>query len=212
MEIQILIVEDDAVWRSMLARFLNSEPGLQVIHTTATKEEALAFCTSHTVDVVLMDLNLTEHHLDGLQATLSLSLTGNEARVIVLTSLTDERTILDAFTAGAIQYVSKSDFRLIPGTIREAMRSRSPQSVLVREFLRLKEAEQYNRLTLAEKEIISLSEAGNGRQAMMRSLRKSEGTLKNQITSILRKFNSKSLKEVVRAIKSRGLTDRELEL
>ncbi|MEK3839050.1 MULTISPECIES: response regulator transcription factor [unclassified Paenibacillus] len=212
MEIQILIVEDDAVWRSMLARFLNSEPGLQVIHTTATKEEALAFCTSHTVDVVLMDLNLTEHHLDGLQATLELSLTGNEARVIVLTSLTDERTILDAFTAGAIQYVSKSDFRLIPGTIREAMRSRSPQSVLVREFLRLKEAEQYNRLTLAEKEIISLSEAGNGRQAMMRSLRKSEGTLKNQITSILRKFNSKSLKEVVRAIKSRGLTDRELEL
>ncbi|WP_339312121.1 response regulator transcription factor [Paenibacillus sp. FSL M7-0896] len=212
MEIQILIVEDDAVWRSMLARFLNSEPGLQVIHTTATKEEALTFCTSHTVDVVLMDLNLTEHHLDGLQATLELSLTGNEARVIVLTSLTDERTILDAFTAGAIQYVSKSDFRLIPGTIREAMRSRSPQSVLVREFLRLKEAEQYNRLTLAEKEIISLSEAGNGRQAMMRSLRKSEGTLKNQITSILRKFNSKSLKEVVRAIKSRGLTDRELEL
>ncbi|WP_339252336.1 response regulator transcription factor [Paenibacillus sp. FSL P2-0136] len=212
MEIQILIVEDDAVWRSMLARFLNSEPGLQVIHTTATKEEALAFCTNHTVDVVLMDLNLTEHHLDGLQATLELSLTGNEARVIVLTSVADERTILDAFTAGAIQYVSKSDFRLIPGTIREAMRSRSPQSVLVREFLRLKEAEQYNRLTLAEKEIISLSEAGNGRQAMMRSLRKSEGTLKNQITSILRKFNSKSLKEVVRAIKSRGLTDRELEL
>jgi DNA-binding NarL/FixJ family response regulator len=212
MEIQIVIVEDDAVWRSMLAKFLNSEPGLQVIHTTATKEEAVSFCTSHKVDVVLMDLNLTDNHLDGLEATLELSLLGNEARVIVLTSLEDERTILDAFTAGAIQYVSKPDFRKIPGTIREVMHSRSPQSILVKEFLRLKETEQYNRLTFAEKEIISLSEAGNGRQAMMLSLRKSEGTLKNQITSILRKFNSKSLKDVVRVIKSRGLTDRELEL
>lgn len=212
MEIQILIVEDDAVWRSMLARFLNSEPGFHVIHTTATKEEAVAFCTSRKVDVVLMDLNLTANHLDGLEATLELSLAGNEARVIALTSLADERTILDAFTAGALQYVNKTDFRLIPATIRETMRSGSPQSILVKEFLRLKESEQYNRLTLAEKEIISLSVAGNGRQAMMLSLHKSEGTLKNQITSILRKFNSKSLKDVVRAIKSRGLTDRELEL
>lgn len=211
MKIQILIVEDDAVWRSMLSRFLNSESDLQVVHATDTKEGAIAFCTSSKVDVVLMDINLTAHQLDGLQATLELNLMGYEAKVIMLTSLDDERVILDAFTAGAIQYISKTDFRKLPETIREAVRSRSPQAILTREFLRLKESEQYNRLTAAEREIISLSEAGNGRQAIMKSLSKSEGTLKNQITSILRKFNSKSLKEVIRSIKSRGLTDRELE-
>ncbi|WP_138754488.1 response regulator transcription factor [Paenibacillus sinopodophylli] len=211
MKIRILIVEDDAIWRSMLTRFLNSESDLQVVHSTDTKESALAFCTSNEVDIVLMDINLTHNHLDGLQATLELNLIGHEAKVIMLTSLDDERIILDAFTAGAVQYISKTDFRKIPETIREASRSRSPQSILIKEFLRIKESEQYNRLTVAEREIISLSEAGNGRQSMMVSLSKSEGTLKNQITSILRKFNSKSLKDVVRIIKSRGLTERELE-
>lgn len=208
--IRIVLVEDDPVWRDMLAKFLNYEPDLQVVFATGFKEEAITYCTSTKTDIVLMDLNLTSNHLDGLQAILELSLMGNRAKVIAVTSVEEDDTIIDAFTAGAIHYVRKSDFRRIPETIRGAVAADSPQEMLVREFIRMKEEEQYRKLTDAEREIVLLSEKGFGRARMQEKLGKAEGTLKNQITSILRKFNAKTLRDVVRSIRRRGLGDREL--
>ena len=202
---QILLVEDDPVWRTMLTRLLNQEQDFHVVQAVTTKEDAILYCSINNVDIVLMDINLTLDNLDGIQATLALSLMENRAKVIALTSLDDEEVIIDMYTAGAIHYVSKSDFRSIPDTIRSVMRTSSPQEILIKEYIRLKEAEQFNRLTSAEKEIVVLSEEGNGRAQIKDKLGKSESTLKNQITNILKKFNASSLKEVVRAIKGRGL-------
>lgn len=205
MKNKLLLVEDDPVWRAMLTRFINNEPDLDVVHAVESKDEAITYCTRNKVDIVLMDINLSDDKLDGIQATLQLSLMQMETKVIALTSLDDENVILDAFTAGAIHYVKKSDFRKIPDIIRGVIQSISPQEILVKDYLRLKEAEQYNKLTAAEKEIILLGEAGHNRTFIANKLRKSESTLKNQVTSILRKFKAGSIKEVIRMIKRRGL-------
>lgn len=66
-----------------------------------------------------------------------------------------------------------------PEVIREKLKVNSPHEILVKEYLRLKEAEQCGKLTPAEKEIVALSEQGIGRAQMMDRLGKSEGTLKN---------------------------------
>ncbi len=182
---------------------------MRVVQAVQSKDEAIAYCTDHPVDVVLMDIHLAPNQLDGIEATLELSLMRADTKVIALTSIDEERVILDTFTAGAVHYVRKSDFRKIPAVVREVMQANSPQSILVKEFIRLKETEQINRLTAAEKEIISLNEEGYGRITMAEKLGKSESTLKNQITAIIRKFQAKSIKEVVRIIKSRGLKNRE---
>jgi two-component system response regulator DevR len=211
MTYKILLVEDDPVWRTMLTRFINNEQDLDVVHAIGTKEEAISFCSRNKIDIVLMDINLTDNNLDGIQATLELSLMKIEVKIIALTSLDDKNVIIDTYTAGAMHYVSKSDFRKIPDVIRDALKTNSPQEILVKEYLRLKESEQYNKLTAAEKEIVSLSEAGIGRAQIKDKLSKSEGTLKNQIASILRKFKVKSMKEVDKKIKSRGLSDQELD-
>ncbi|WP_168123449.1 response regulator transcription factor [Paenibacillus sp. HB172176] len=210
-EIQILLVEDDPVWRTMLTKFINNEENLQVTHTAGTKEEALSFCACNKFDIVLMDINLTHSNLDGIQAILELSLTENQAKIIALTSLEDEKVIIDTFTAGAIHYVSKHDFRKIPDTIRGVMASRSPQEIILNEYLRLKKDEQYGKLTAAEQQIVALSEKGAGRAQIKDKLGKSEGTLKNQITSILHKFKARTMKDAVRTIKSRGLSHKDFE-
>ena len=209
MKSNILVVEDDSVWRSALTQLINHEADLQVVFAAATKEEALAYCADHLVDVVLMDLNLTGHQLDGIQATLELNLANYPAKVIVLTSMQEKHIILDAFTAGAIHYVNKDDFRKIPELIRSVLHQTSPQELLVKEFIRLKEAEQYNQLTPAEKEIVSLSEEGNGRTQILSTLGKSESTVKKQVSSILRKFDAKSLKQVVSFIRNRGIREED---
>lgn len=208
--LRIVLVEDDPVWRDMLTKFLNNEPDFNVVLATGYKEEAIAYCASTQVDVVLMDLNLTANHLDGIEAILELSLMDNRAKVIAVTSVAEDDAIIDAFTAGAIHYVRKSDFRRIPDTIREAVTADSPQETLVKEFIRMKEEEQYRKLTNAEREIVFLSEKGLSRVRMQEKLGKAESTLKNQITSILRKFHAKTLRDVVRSIRRRGLDDREI--
>lgn len=205
MKSAILLVEDDPVWRTMLTRFLNHESDMQVVQAVETKEAAILYCSCCNVDIVLMDLNLNGHNLDGIQATLELSLMNTTAKVIVLTALDADHIIIDTYTAGAVHYVNKCDFRNVPDLIRGVVNRLSPQDVLIRDYLRLKEAEQLNKLTVAEKEIVALSEEGVLRSQMFDKLGKTEGTLKNQITSILRKFDAKSLKEVVQMIKSRGL-------
>ena len=209
--IRIVLVEDDPVWRTMLTDFMNNESDLHVVKAVETKDEAIHYCKHNKHDIVLMDINLTHNNLDGIQAILELNLIGTEAKVIALTSLSDEKVIIETYTAGAIQYISKNDFRILPETIRRAMNSTSPQEILAREYMRLREAEQYNKLTAAEREIVTLSQEGATREQIKEKLNKSEGTLKNQITSILRKFGVRSMKEVDKKIKSRGLNAQEFE-
>lgn len=204
-----MLVEDDQVWRDMLAVVLNNEPDLEVVHAVGTKEAALSYCTGNQVDIVLMDINLTGDNLDGIQATLEITLMEKAIKVIALTSFDEQEIVIHSYTAGAVQYVSKSDFRKLPDIIRQVLRTDTPHEILVREFWRLKEAEQYSKLTAAEKEIVALSEAGAGRTQLMEQLGKSEGTLKNQITSIIRKFKAASMREVIRTIKSRGMSGKE---
>lgn len=205
MKIKILLVEDDPVWRTMLAHFINNEPDLHIIQAVETRADAIQFCTHNKVDVVLMDINLSQNNLDGIQATLELNMMEIDTKVIALTSLHDEKVILDAFTAGVVQYVCKSDFRKIPDIIRGLTNTISPQEILVKEYLRMKEVEQYSKLTPAEKEIVILYREGNGRTSVQDKLTKTESTLKNQTTQILKKFNVKTIKEVIKVIKSRGL-------
>ena len=211
--IGVLIVEDDPVWRMMLTRFINFEPDLHVLQAVATKEEAIAYCTRNTVDLVLMNINMSGRNLDGIEAILELNLMGIDAKIIALSSYNHEQIILDAFTAGAMHYVSKTEYRKIPEFIRLIYHSskNSPQEVLLKEFRRLKEEKLYNQLTDAEKEIVMLYEKGHNRAEILRRLGKSESTVKNQINSILRKFNANSMKEVIRVIKNRGLHRKELD-
>ncbi len=206
-----MLVEDDPVWRAMLTRFINNEHDLHVDQYAVSKEETISYCRQNKVDVVLMDINLTDNNLDGIQATLELGLMGIDVKVIALTSLDDEKVIINAYTAGAIHYVNKSDFRIIPEVIRGVLKAASPQEILVKEYLRLKKAEQYNKLTAAEIEIVELNEKGYARELIKEKLGKSEGTIKNQIASILKKFKARSMKEVIRTIRSRGLSDKEFE-
>lgn len=211
-KIGILLVEDDPVWRTMLTKFLDQEPDMRVLAAAASKEEAIAFCANNKADVVLMDIHLAGGNSDGIEATLELSLMGCAAKIIALTTLNNEDVVIDAFTAGALQFISKSDFRTIPDVIRSVVRSPdTPQEILVKEFRRLKEFELYSRLTEAEREIVSLYEKGYTRSHILNVLGKSESTVKNQVTAILRKFNARSMKEVIHLIRSRGLSRKESE-
>jgi len=144
--IKVLLVEDDPVWRKGLSDYLNKEPDLAVTGEAATKEEALRQFSPAHVDVVLMDINLTENNPDGIETAIELITLAPDCKIIMLTSLTAEDVIVESFSAGAVNYISKTSFKEIPDAIRAAHLRQSAihptaAAALRSEFLRLKNAE-----------------------------------------------------------------------
>lgn len=204
--IKVLIVEDDPDWIKAMTAFLNKEEDLLVVGAASSREEAGQMAGALEFDVALMDICLTPGQLDGIYAAMELSDACPQAKVIMLTSLADEAVITQSFTAGAVQYVIKTDYPALPSAIRTAFRGTNPLEALLKEYARLKREEQLKELTRAELELFGLLEQGYTQPQIGRKLFKAESTLKNQVNKMLKKLRVKSSKEAVEKVRRGGLT------
>lgn len=202
--IRLLLVEDDPDWTKALTVFLNQERDMLVVGTAASRGEAVSLARVLEFDVAVMDICLTPGQVDGIYAA-SEVLEQQSVKVIMLTSLAEESIITQAFTAGAVQYVVKSDYRSLPDVIRGALKGGNPMEALLKEFARLKREEQLRPLTGAEREVFELLEDGYTQPQIGRKLYKAESTLKNQVNRILKKLRVKSSKEAVEKVRRGGL-------
>ncbi|MGG4455310.1 response regulator [Brevibacillus porteri] len=198
--IRVFLVEDDPVWRKGLIDFLNKEPDLTVVGEAGFKAEAIERFLPAKADVVLMDINLTENNLDGIETAIEFMALHADSKIIMLTSLTDEAVIVESFSAGAVNYISKSSFKEIPDAIRAAHNSQSAihptaAAALRNEFLRLKNDENQKLLSPAERDILQLIHQGQTQTQIEQSLHITKRTIKNHINRILKKMGVKTSKE-----------------
>ncbi|WDV95216.1 response regulator [Brevibacillus parabrevis] len=198
--IKVFLVEDDPVWRKGLIDYLNKEPGLAVVGEAGTKAEAVERFLNAGADIVLMDINLTENNLDGIETAVELISLQADCKIIMLTSLTAEDVIVESFSAGAVNYISKSSFKEIPEAIRAAHNRQSAihptaAAALRNEFLRLKNEENQKLLSPAEKDILQLIHQGKTQTQIEQSLHITKRTIKNHINRILKKMGVKTSKE-----------------
>jgi DNA-binding NarL/FixJ family response regulator len=115
-EIRVLVADDQRVVREGLATLLGLLTGVEVVGTAADGDEALALAIQLRPDVVLMDLRMP--HCDGVEATRRLREHDASIKVLVLTTYTDDRSVIDALRAGARGYLTKDAGA---GEIREAL-------------------------------------------------------------------------------------------
>jgi len=202
--IRLLLVEDDPDWIKAMSVYLNQQEDLMVAAAAATSEEALRLAASIEFDVALLDVHLTASGRDGIYTALALSEL-RPVRIIMLTSDASERTMTDAFTAGAIHYLDKSRFKELPHVIRSAYHHPEPMEALLKELRRLKREEQLQPLTAAEREVFELLEEGYTHPQIERRLFKAESTLKNQVNRILKKLGVRSGREAVEKVRKGGL-------
>lgn len=203
--IRLILVEDDPDWVTAMSAFLGREPDFVLTGTAANAADAIELAQTADFDVVLMDIHLSGDRLDGIYAAADIAELRPQAKIIMLTSLQDESIIRDSFTAGAIHYVPKSDYRQLPQAIRSAYHHAYPMEVLLKEFARLKREEQLKPLTPAEREVLELIGQGYTQAQIERKLYKSESTIKNQVNKILKKLGVKSSKEAVQKVRRKGL-------
>lgn len=185
--IKVMLVEDDPFWQRTLAEDLAGEPDLAVVRVASTKEEACSFAEQALVDVVLMDINLTENRLDGLEAARELKLkSGRELKVIMLTSLQEKEIVVRSFRNGAHNFITKASYKDIVQAIRDAHAGRPalhPDAVpaLVQEV-------RLAQLTPSERELFEMRERGLSRSQISAALNKSINTVKTQLRSIREKL------------------------
>ena len=105
-KVRIAIVEDDPTWLDLMTDFLNRENDFTVVGTALNKEEAIQMVKSTSgIDIILMDINLSENKYDGISTALEIFETWN-VKIIMLTSLSGDDLITKSLMI--IKFVQKA--------------------------------------------------------------------------------------------------------
>jgi DNA-binding NarL/FixJ family response regulator len=102
--IRVLLVDDHQLLTDALSRMLAREDGIRVVGVAATVEEARQHARER-LDVVLMDYRLPDG--TGADATRAIKARWPSARIVMLTAVNDDETVLESIQAGADGYLTK---------------------------------------------------------------------------------------------------------
>ena len=104
--IRVLLVDDHALVRFGIRHYLYSFDWIETVGEAGNGAEAVEFCATHDVDVVLMDMVMPV--MDGSEATRRIIALDKPPKVIVLTSFHEQNLVEDALRAGATSYLLKN--------------------------------------------------------------------------------------------------------
>jgi len=183
--IRVLVADDHAIVRGGLEQLLSTAPDIEVVAMVSDGEEAVAVAARERPDVVLMDLSMPV--LDGIEATKRIVADNPDAHVVVLTSFSENRRIMEALGAGAIGYLLKhAGPDELLGAIRAAASGDSPLDPKAARAV-LEERRGLNatqELSPREQEVLLLVRKGRANKQIARELGISERTVKAHLTNV----------------------------
>lgn len=108
-DIAVVIVDDSAVIRGLLKRWLNAEDGIEIVGAAGNGEAAIKEISNCQPDVVVLDIEMPQ--MDGLTALPKILAAVDDVKVIMASTLTTRNAeiSLQALALGASDYVSKPE-------------------------------------------------------------------------------------------------------
>ncbi|MGJ7441217.1 MadR family response regulator transcription factor [Aquipuribacter sp. MA13-6] len=211
--VDIVVVDDHAVVRHGLRLVLEREPDLRVIGESGGGQDALDVVAATRPDVVLLDLKLSPtSDTEGLELCGRLHRAHPDLGILVLTSLLEERLVVQAIHNGATGYVVKDvDTSELVRAIRAVQRGESAfdsrsAAAMVRSMSQATPGGGRARaLTERELEVLRLLARGHSNREIARRLFVSETTVKFHVGNLMRKMEVSRRAEAVYAASKRGL-------
>jgi DNA-binding NarL/FixJ family response regulator len=210
--VRVLVADDQALFRTGLARLLGDDPRVAVVGMASNGQEAVDETARLDPEVVLMDLRMP--CMDGLEATRRILATHPSVRVLVLSSFEADTQIAEALRAGASGYVLKDSeigslvsAILAVGTGEEVLTGRAARAVLDMMHSRRDQREYYDGLTARELQVLRLIASGSANKQIAFQLRISEKTVRNHVSNMYEKLGIYDRAQAVLYAVRKGMVD-----
>lgn len=200
--IRIMIIDDHPVVRVGLASMLSTQPGIRVVGSASSGQEALALLDSIVPDVILMDLRMAG--MSGLDAIRAINLRPDPPRILVLSSFDTDEDIYQSVGAGAQGYVLKDtpQDQLLEAIQRVYSKKRYfPADIAAR----LTERMARSNLTPRELQVLQLVAKGLTNKEIGRVFGISDNTARNHVNNIIEKLEVSDRTEAATIAMRQGL-------
>ncbi|HZS76864.1 MAG TPA: response regulator transcription factor [Ktedonobacteraceae bacterium] len=204
--IRVIVVDEQPLFRKGICATLEQMGNCEIIGNTTDATDILELARTGNPDVAILDAGLTT--ADPLEIARQMRHLAPHVAIMILTPSEDEERLFQSIKVGAAAYYSRS---ITPEELMDAVRRVShgeylinddvlskPQlaSRVLKSFRELAVEEEdavtkdlYSPLSSREVEILDYIARGNSNKEIAKSLKISDQTVKNHITSILKKLS-----------------------
>ena len=196
----IIIVDDDSLVADALKTILEINEDVKVLATGSDGKEACELYRKYQPDILLMDIRMK--NMSGLEASTIILQEFPHAKILPLTTFSDDEYIIKALRLGAKGYLLKQDYTSILPALRAVFYGQTVFGTeIVSRIPKLLQASavfDYSAYDINEREleIIELIAKGYSNKEIASELFLSEGTVRNYLSSILDKLQLRDRTQV----------------
>lgn len=213
-KIRILIADDHPIVREGLHALIATEPGMEVVATAVDGVDAVLKARRLKPDVILLDLVMPG--MGGIEAIRRIKQDNPDARVLVLTSFSDDEQIFSAIRVGALGYLLKDAHpEALFQAIRDTHQGRSAlHPAVARKVISgfrppVESPDRDDILTEREREVLNLMAAGLSNQEIAQTLVLSVATVRSHVSHILAKLGASNRTQAILHALQEGLVSLE---
>ncbi len=215
-KIRILLVDDHTVVRQGLRVLLEAEPDITIVAEADTGRQAVQLARKHLPDVVVMDIAMPT--LNGLEATRQIIKEVPTARVLALSSYSDDEYVQQLTEAGAAGYLLKQTAAAdLIKAVREARKGNAFFSPAISKRLLEHYREAFLKgiparrrsdlLTSREAEVLQLIAEGKANKQIASELAISIKTVEKHRQQVMNKLNIHDIAGLTRYAISKGIIE-----
>lgn len=220
-KIKILIADDQALLRDSLQIILSANEDMEVMTPVADGREVIRAVRGEKPDVILMDVRMPE--MDGVSCTRIIKENYPDIKIIILTTFDDDEYVYNALKYGASGYLLKGvSMAELAGAIRtvysgKAMINPDIAVKVVRLFSQMAQGDYgihvdsrfVEDISKTEWRVIQQVGYGRSNKEIATVLNLSEGTIRNNLSSILSKLDLRDRTQLAIWAVQTGVTEKE---
>lgn len=190
---RVVVVDDDYLVSTSLKMILESDSEIEVKAMGKNGEEAILLYEQIRPDVLLMDIRM--EGISGLEAAEKILIKDKNAKILFLTTFSDDEYIIKALKIGAKGYILKQNYEGIIPAIKTVYQGQSVFGGAIvdklPELMQQSNVPDYSDYDVSEREgdIIEAVALGLSNKEIAQKLYLSEGTVRNYVSGILEKLS-----------------------
>jgi DNA-binding NarL/FixJ family response regulator len=188
----VVVVDDDKLVGASLKTILEASGEVNVVGVGCSGQDAVSLYERHKPDVLLLDIRMSG--MSGLDAAEKILSSDPAARILFLTTFSDDEYIIRALKMGSRGYLLKQNYESIVPSLKAVYNGQSVfgDDIVSRipSMLQKSRKPDFSKYGISEKEteIITLVADGMNNKEIAATLYLSEGTVRNYLSVILEKL------------------------